>query len=123
MILLGSLTKFDKKSELIRWKFVIHGFVDGKSRFVTGIRVSTNNRSQTVLDLFKSAIARHGLPSRVRGDHRTENVKVAMYMIEKRGNGRGSYIFGRYVKPYVSTPTEIFADLFIISGLSGCGWK
>ncbi|TFK82284.1 hypothetical protein K466DRAFT_459051, partial [Polyporus arcularius HHB13444] len=32
--------------------FVTHCFVDGHSRFVTGIRVHTNNRAETVLILF-----------------------------------------------------------------------
>ena len=52
--------------------------------------------AQIVLHLFKDAIAEHSLPSRVRGDHGTENVRVAAFMIEKRGEGRGSYIFGRW---------------------------
>jgi len=29
---------------LIRWKLVIHGFVDGFSRYVLGMRISNNNR-------------------------------------------------------------------------------
>lgn len=63
---------------------------------MTGIRASNNNRSDTVLHLFKDAIAEHSLPSRVRGDHGMENVRVAAFMIEKRGEGRGSYIFSRW---------------------------
>ena len=82
---------------LIRWKLVIHCFVDGYSRFVTGIRVHTNNRANTVLALFREAVARHGLPSRVRGDHGTENLRVAQWMEECRGLNRGSYIWGRCV--------------------------
>ncbi|KAI0708300.1 hypothetical protein C8Q76DRAFT_599877, partial [Earliella scabrosa] len=31
---------------------VIHGFVDGHSRFVTSIKVNTNNRADSVLDVF-----------------------------------------------------------------------
>ena len=82
-------------SELIRWKFVIHGFIDGKSRFITGIWWSTNNRAATVLDLFLEAVNKHGLPSRVRGDHGTENVQVVAYMIQEQSDARGSYIWGR----------------------------
>jgi hypothetical protein len=88
-------TSSPRRSELIRWKFVIHGFIDGKSRFITGIRCSTNNRADTVLDVFLEAVTNHGLPSRVRGDHGTENVRVAAYMMQERGDHRGSYIWGR----------------------------
>lgn len=82
---------------LIRWKIVIHGFIDGKSRLVVGIRAHNNNRSDTVLGLFLDAISVHGIPSRVRGDHGTENVRVAAWMEENQGPGRGSYIWGRFV--------------------------
>ena len=67
--------------ELIQWKFVIHGFIDGKSHYMTGIRCSTNNRAATVLDVFLEAITQNGLPSQVRRDHGTENVRVATYMM------------------------------------------
>ncbi|KAG1845058.1 hypothetical protein C8R48DRAFT_566298, partial [Suillus tomentosus] len=39
---------------LIRYKMVTHAFIDGFSRFITGIRVSNNNRAETVFDLFQS---------------------------------------------------------------------
>nr|VWP01207.1 Myo-inositol-2-dehydrogenase [Ganoderma boninense] len=58
---------------------------------------STNNRANTVLDLFTEAVAIHGLPSRVRGDHGTENLGVAKFMEDTRGVERGSYIWGRSV--------------------------
>lgn len=80
---------------LIWWRIVIHAFIDGFSRFVTGVRASNNNRAETVLSLFLDIIEEHGLPSRVRGDHGTENLHVAAYMEEARGLGRGSYIWGR----------------------------
>lgn len=82
---------------LIRWKIVIHAFIDGKTRLLLGIRAHNNNRAATVLALFLDCISVHGTPSRVRGDHGTENVKVAEWMEERRGQGRGSYIWGRSV--------------------------
>jgi hypothetical protein len=80
---------------LIRYKLVIHAFVDGFSRYVTGIQVVNNNRAATVSELFDLARAKHGTPSRVRGDHGVENIEVANTMEEIRGSGRGSYIWGR----------------------------
>lgn len=90
---------YNWETGLIRWKIVIHGFIDGKSRMVPepGIRANTNNRAETVLELFKECTANYGTPSRVRGDCGTENVAVAQYMEETQGRGRGSYIFGRFV--------------------------
>lgn len=80
---------------LIRWKIVFHAFIDGFSRFVTGIRASNNNRAETVFALFEDLIKIHGVPSRVRGDHGVENGIVARFMEMLRGFLRGSYIWGR----------------------------
>lgn len=80
---------------LIRWRVVIHAFVDGYSRLVTGIQANDNNRASTVFDLFHSAIQAHGIPSRVRGDHGVENLEVAAFMEHNFGAERGSYIWGR----------------------------
>lgn len=85
---------------LIRWNIVIHAFIDGKTRLVVGIQANNNNRAATVLALFLDCISVHGTPSRVRGDHGTENVEVARWMEENQGSGRGSYIWGRLVRLY-----------------------
>ena len=82
-------------SGLIRWKIVTHAFVDGFSRFVTGIRASNNNCAETVYELFLDLVNVHGLPSRIRGDHGIENLLVAAHMEAVRGAARGSYIWGR----------------------------
>jgi hypothetical protein len=67
------------------------------------MRAHNNNRAETVLDLFLSCISVHGTPSRVRGDHGTENVRVAEWMEENQGRGRGSYIWGRSVPSLVNS--------------------
>ncbi|KAJ8088216.1 hypothetical protein PM082_013767 [Marasmius tenuissimus] len=82
---------------LIRYKIVIHAFVNGFSRMVTGIQASNNNRAATVLDVFLEAIQIHGCPSRVRGDHGTENGMVCEFMETLRGTGRGSYLYGKSI--------------------------
>lgn len=78
----------------------MHGFIDGYSRYITGLRPHNNNRAVTVMNLFRQIVHVHGLPSRVRGDHGVENVDVARFMVEARGHGRGSYIWGRYYEKH-----------------------
>lgn len=73
----------------------MHGFIDGYSRLITGLHASNNNRSATVLSVFMEAMRNWGVPSRVRGDHGTENIQVAAYMNFHRGSSRGSYLWGR----------------------------
>jgi hypothetical protein len=80
---------------LIRWGIVIHGFIDGYSRLITGLQASDNNLSQTVMDVFWAAAQVYGVPSRMRGDHGVENLILAAFMEEVRGTRRGSYIWGR----------------------------
>jgi len=93
----NALWHHDGQHALIRYGFVTHAFIDGFSRLVTGIRVHNNNRANSVLELFLDAIHSYGVPSRVRGDHGTENLEVARWMEEHRGRDRGSYIWGRSV--------------------------
>lgn len=81
--------------DLIRWKMVLHLFIDGKSRVVTGLGVHGNNRSLTVLNLFLSTHAQWGIPNRLRGDHGVENVKPAAWMQAFHGLNQGAYIWGK----------------------------
>jgi len=90
-------TKLTHHPALIHWKIVIHGFIDGFSRLIVGLRASNNNRAATVLSLFLDSIEVYGIPSRIRGDHGVENVDVARWMEANRGLDRGSYIWGRLV--------------------------
>ena len=52
----NSLWHLDGYHKLIRWGFVIHGGIDGYSRLITYLRVSTNNRFGTVLKCFLEAV-------------------------------------------------------------------
>ena len=45
------------------------------------LKCSSNNLSQTVLNLFVQASERYGLPFRIRCDKGVENYDVAMYML------------------------------------------
>ena len=75
---------------------IILGFIDGSSRFVPGIDVQDNNRSATALAFLREVCAKHGVPSRMRGDHGMENIAMADFMERVRGLNRGSFIWGRY---------------------------
>ena len=93
----NSLWHVDGNHKLIRWKFVVHGGIDGFSRLCTYLTCATNNRATTVRESFLSATTEFGWPSRVRSDHGMENVEVARLMISHRGTGRGSHITGSSV--------------------------
>ena len=81
---------------LIRYGIVIHGFIDGYSRLITGLRASNNNRGETVLSLFLDAAHDYGVPNRLRGDHGVENLQVAAWMEVNVGmEGGRPYIWGR----------------------------
>ena len=92
-----ALWHIDGNHKLIRWGFVIHGYIDGFSRKITYFHCNINNRAQTVRELFISAVYNCGLPSRVRADQGVENVDVARYMLNHplRGPGRRSFIAGK----------------------------
>ena len=72
----------------------IYSWLTQAASQVTALRASDNNRSATVLELFKSAATEYGMPSRVRGDRGRENLEVVTYMVMKRGPRRASFIWG-----------------------------
>ena len=93
----NSLWHLDGYHKLVRWRLIVHGGIDGFSRLIMFLRVSPNNKAETVLSAFLQAIDEYGLPSRVRTDKGGENVLVARYMLghPERGPDRASIITGR----------------------------
>lgn len=61
------------------------------------LKAATNNKAETVLQSFMSALQIYGVPSRVRSDKGGENVMVARFMVRTRGTNRHSHITGRSV--------------------------
>ncbi|KAK4687673.1 hypothetical protein P7C73_g2440, partial [Tremellales sp. Uapishka_1] len=95
---INSLWHIDGHHKLIPWKIVIHGCIDGKSRSITFLRASDNNRASTVVESFREAVQIHGWPNRVRADMGKENWDVKKLMEEVRGHNRGSFIQGPSVR-------------------------
>ena len=73
----------DGHHKLIRWRFVIHGAIDGYSRMIVYLHCSDNNWAYTVLELFEEVVEKNGLPSRVQFDMEIENVDAARFMLHK----------------------------------------
>ena len=92
---------------------MIHGGIDGFSRKIMFLRCSTNNKASTVLQLFRSAVETHGLPSRVRGENGGENTQVAQFMFNHplRGPGKASFISGRSV--HNTRIERLWRDIFV----------
>ena len=87
----NSLWHLDGHHALIPWKIVVHGCIDGFSRRIMFLRCNSNNRAETVLNLFLDATNRDGnlWPSRIRVDKGVENVLVCDAMVQARGREGG----------------------------------
>ena len=78
----------DGHHKLIKWRLVTHGAIDGYSRMITFLQASSNNRADTVIRVFRSAVEMYGLPKKVRTDHGGENIEVWRMMMEEYGNDK-----------------------------------
>jgi len=56
----------DGHHKLIKYRLVVHGGIDGYSRLITYLSVHDNNRADTVLRCFSTAVQEHGLPMHIQ---------------------------------------------------------
>ena len=95
----NALWHIDGCHMLIRWRFVVHGGIDGYRRVTVYLKVTSNNRADTVFTAFLETVLYNGLPSRVHADCGGENVEVERFVLAhpERGPQRGSFISGRSI--------------------------
>ena len=84
----------DSHHKLIRWRIVIHAAIDGYSRKLMYASCANNNRANTVLQYYSDAVAKFGLPERVRSDKGGENVDVWRYTMYYQNMDSSSIIVG-----------------------------
>lgn len=89
----NAIWHIDGNHKLIRWRFVIHGGIDGYSRVAMFLKCSDNNCASTVLSCFSEAVDIHGLPESIRSDLGGENQDIWTYMVEQHSNA-GAVITG-----------------------------
>ena len=87
----------DSNHKLIKWRYVIHGAIDGFSRTIVYLNCADNNRSSTPLDFFRSAVTQYGLPNLIRSDCGGENVAIWRYMIASHNLDYSSVLTGSSV--------------------------
>jgi AraC-like DNA-binding protein len=117
-----SLYHCDAHEKLAKlWGIWIHVCIDGYSRYIIYLKVTTDKASETVRQIFVEGCNEHGWASRCRWDKGTENVGAAAEQIFRMGTGRGSALTGRsslncraeyiwaFVKVHISS---YFRDLF-----------
>jgi hypothetical protein len=94
----NSLWHMDGNLKLREHGFVLHGAIDGFSRYVIYLEANLNNHAETVLNAFLCGVESvRQIPIRVRADKGGENRDVALWMIATQGENRGSFIAGRSV--------------------------
>ena len=93
----NSVWHIDGHHMMIRWRFVIHGSIDGFSHTITYLMCFDNNCAATVVDLFAGAVLQFSLLDCVRSDYGGENVGVWQYMISSHHQDFSTVITGSSV--------------------------
>ena len=82
------LWHLDTHHKIIRWKFVVHGCIDGYSRLITHLKVTTDNLASTALNFFFESTKEYGIPGRIRVDGGSEFNHIERFMNQLDGSKR-----------------------------------
>lgn len=82
---INCLWHIDGHHKLFAYRIVIFGIIDGKSRMLVGVMAMNNNWAGSRLCVFQVAVAKYGIPSRVRADYGTEMLRLKEAMGELQG--------------------------------------
>ena len=86
---------FDGNHKLINWGFIVSAAMDGATKRLPWVRVTSNNYATTVLEFFEDAMQELGIPQRVRSDKGGENILVLQKMFELRPDADCPAIAGK----------------------------
>ena len=86
---------FDGNHKLINWGFIISAAMDGATKRLAWVRVTSNNYATTVLEFFEDAMQELGIPQHVRSDKGGENILVLQKMFELRSDADCPAIAGK----------------------------
>jgi hypothetical protein len=89
------LWHIDGNHKMKDFGIAVEAGIDGFSRACVFMKAISVYDAMSILNLFTEGVIEYTLPSRVRTDKGTENVRIAEYMINARGSFRGSIITGR----------------------------
>ena len=70
----------DGNHKLIKWRFVVHGGIDGFSCLIMFLECHCNNRAEIVVTSFQRG------PKKIHTDYSGENADVWRYIITSHGN-------------------------------------
>lgn len=88
------VTHIDSWHKMIRYGFVVSLMIDGYSRMIFSVQISSNNTAHSTLQAFLKGVREYGLPDRTYSDHGGENRYIASLMLQCRGLARRSHMCG-----------------------------
>ena len=113
----------DGNDKLKPFGFEIHGAIDGYSRRILWLCISSSNKSPYIIASYFTDYVRvlGGVPRKIRGDRGTENVNVAgiqRFLRRNHSDGLAGFLSFVYGKSVSNQRTEAWWSFFFKSSLS-----